>query len=962
MMKSPFSDGEVRGKFHSPLENAVEGIFQTSPEGRLLSANQALARILGYESAEDLIANLVNIGQGYYVDPGTCTKIEQALEERDIAFGLEYQAYCRDGRKIWVHENIHAVRNQSGALLYYEGSIEDISERKRVEEALSKSERELRLIAENATEVIYAYDMNRRLIYVNPAIEILTGYSVDELREKDFISWIHVDDEARMMELGEGLYEGRGFADQEYRLITKGGQEKWGMSSWGPLFDEEGQQVGIQGRETDITERKRMEIEHKDAEETLRASEQRYRLLFEQNLAGVYCASLDGQILDCNVAAARILGFDTPEELMRQQVADLFFDAAEKVAVIARLWEKGELTNVELCLKKKDGSPVWILQNVNLLESGEGKSSRFQGTLIDITERGLAAKALKEANQRAIIKYERLLERISSLGQTLGMARDLQTVFRAVRDFAQVSAPCDSIVISLCDPERSERTASYVWSNGEELDVENIPVVKLNGGPASRVIASQSVLITHDFRKIILERGLLTIGPPAEKRLPDSALTAPMTIKGRTIGIIEIQSYESNAYMSEHSIAIRMAANLAAIAIENVRLFDAEHEKEEQLRQSQKMEAVGKLAGGVAHDFNNLLTVITGYSELTLRRLNETDPLRRNIEEIKVAGDRAASLTRQLLAFSRKQVLQPEVMDFNAVLVEMFKMLQRLIGEDIDLLPVLDPSLGQIKADPGQIHQVLMNLAVNARDAMPQGGKLTIKTANIDIDEEYASHHVSVRPGRYVMLSVSDSGSGMDEATQARIFEPFFTTKEVGKGTGLGLSTVYGIIKQSGGNIWVYSEVGKGTTFKIYLPRADQEFETIEDSVSDDLPVGTETILLVEDEEMVRHMTREILQLSGYRVIEAMHGVDALQVCKLHDGPIQLMLTDVVMPQMGGRVLAEQAAQLRPEMRVLYMSGYTDDAIVHHGVLDKNMAFIEKPFPPDALARKVREVLDAGSA
>jgi signal transduction histidine kinase/ActR/RegA family two-component response regulator len=380
---------------------------------------------------------------------------------------------------------------------------------------------------------------------------------------------------------------------------------------------------------------------------------------------------------------------------------------------------------------------------------------------------------------------------------------------------------------------------------------------------------------------------------------------------------------------------------------------------EEQLRQAQKMEAVGKLAGGVAHDFNNLLTAINGHSDLAMRRLKHEDPLYDKLEKIKKAGERAATLTHQLLAFSRKQILQPKVLDLNQVVFELNKILQPLIGEDIDLFTKLKPDLGMIKADPGQLEQVLMNLSVNARDAMPRGGKLTIETANVYLDAEYADRHFSISPGWYVMLAVSDTGIGMDAQTQERIFDPFFTTKEVGKGTGLGLSTVYGIVKQSGGNIWVYSEVGQGTTFKVYLPCVDRCAEEPETRIDrNQLSEGNETVLLVEDEEMVREMAKEILEESGYQVLEAKHGHEALLIAEQHRGHIHLMLSDVVMPQMSGRELAEQFAPLRKDMKVLYMSGYTDDAIVHHGVLDEGTAFIEKPFTPNALARKVRETLN----
>jgi PAS domain S-box-containing protein len=380
---------------------------------------------------------------------------------------------------------------------------------------------------------------------------------------------------------------------------------------------------------------------------------------------------------------------------------------------------------------------------------------------------------------------------------------------------------------------------------------------------------------------------------------------------------------------------------------------------EQQLRQAQKMEAIGKLAGGVAHDFNNIVTIITGYSDMLLSRIGPENSMRRELEQIKKAGDRAHSLTRQLLAFSRRQMLQPKVLDLNAVVTNLEPMLQRLIGENIELVIELKPGLEQVKADPGQIEQVIMNLAINARDAMPQGGKLLLETDNVELDEAYARRHIPTQPGSYVRLAVSDTGCGMDAATQSRIFEPFFTTKEQGKGTGLGLSTVYGIVKQSGGYIWVYSERGQGTTFKIYLPRVLAPADSVPPVMHwSSLPQGKETVLVVEDEPEVRWLVRDMLQHLGYNVLEARHGIEAQVLSIQHPGPIHLLITDVVMPQMSGREIAEQLTSEHPETKVLYMSGYTDDAVVRHGVLAAHMAFLQKPFTPEALARKVREVLD----
>jgi len=373
------------------------------------------------------------------------------------------------------------------------------------------------------------------------------------------------------------------------------------------------------------------------------------------------------------------------------------------------------------------------------------------------------------------------------------------------------------------------------------------------------------------------------------------------------------------------------------------------------------MEAVGRLAGGVAHDFNNLLQVINGYAEYAIDNLAPEDRLREDMQNILDSGRRASNLTRQLLAFGRRQVLRPVVLDVNKATLEMAEILRRFLGEDIELVLALAPDLGRVKADPGQFELVLMNLAVNSRDAMPQGGTLTIETVNVELNEPSAARPLGIAPGPYVTLAVSDTGRGMDEATKASVFEPFFTTKEQGKGSGLGLATVYGIVRQSGGAIWLESELGRGTTFKICLPRLAAAAEAAPPETPETTRArGTETILLVEDEDNVREFVRRILEASGYTVIACRNGADALLACERHPGPIDLLLTDVIMPQMSGGRLAERLSAIRPTTRVLFMSGYADDAIAQHGVLDPGTQFIAKPFTTAALATKVREVLDSG--
>ncbi len=454
-----------------------------------------------------------------------------------------------------------------------------------------------------------------------------------------------------------------------------------------------------------------------------------------------------------------------------------------------------------------------------------------------------------------------------------------------------------------------------------------------------------------------------------------SLLLVALRVRGESVGLLALVRFRpgSTAFDEADLELAQALADQAALAISNARLLRsamqelAERQRaeaalrksEEQLRQSQKMEAIGRLSGSVAHDFNNLLSVILSYSDLVLSDLKPIDPLRADIESIRRAGEKAADLTRQLLAFSRQQVLTPRTLDLTDVLRESEKMLRRLLSEDIEIVTHYARALSHVKVDPGQIDQVLLNLVVNARDAMPDGGKLTIETKNVELDDSYTTEHFGVASGAHVMLAVSDTGIGMDQQTQARIFEPFFTTKEIGKGTGLGLSTVFGIVKQSGGHIWVYSEPGGGTTFKVYFPVSmDVDAELPVEVVAPTTMQGTETILLVEDQDEVRRVAQAILRRYGYHVIEARNAGEALLSCERHPRTIHLLLTDVVMPQLSGRELAERLLTIRPDMRVLYMSGYTENVIVHHGILDSGIAYLQKPIVPDLLVRRVREVLD----
>jgi PAS domain S-box-containing protein len=554
--------------------------------------------------------------------------------------------------------------------------------------------------------------------------------------------------------------------------------------------------------------------------------------------------------------------------------------------------------------KRKDRTTLPVLIEDRLLQNEEGRIIGIRSTIQNITDRKRAEEALRKSEA----KFKSLFDEAPVGYMELDTKGRITQVNRTELAMLGYSA--------------EEMIGQPIWKfNVKEEESRQRVTAKLSG----------SMQTGKPFKRTYKRKD----GTTLPVLLDDSVIR---DAEGRVTGIhAVIQDITERKRTEEEMVTLQ-----------------------EQLRQSQKMEAIGRLAGGIAHDFNNLLTVIKGYTQLSLVELNEMDPLKGNLQEIKKASDRAADLTRQLLAFSRRQILDFKVLDLNMLLQDLGKMLHRILGEDIELVYVLAEDLGKIKTDPGQIEQVILNLAVNARDAMPSVGKLIIETANVELDETYARTYIGATPGHYVMVSVSDTGYGMSPEVKEHIFEPFFTTKEKSKGTGLGLSTVYGIVKQSGGYIWVDSEPGCGTTFKIYLPRVEEEASVLHptDDTSS-LPCGSETVLIVEDEPSVRGLVVRVLRELGYTLIEAANGEEALHIVQEQDDKkINLLLTDVVMPQMGGKELADQLKIPQPDIKVLFISGYTDDAIVRHGVLEPGTNFLQKPFSPSALTHKVREVLD----
>ncbi len=734
-----------------------------------------------------------------------------------------------------------------------------------------------------------------RILDVNEASAKFGGYKREELIGRLSSELGLLADSSERGQLIAGMKSANP-RNQKVRVRRKDGEIRTVLLSADPIILND--EPCILSVSVDITE-------EEEEEKALRESEQKYRTVVENSLQGLAILQ-DGCFVFCNQAFANMMGYSIKKllSISAEEMLNLVHPDDQLLMLSRhhdRLAGKPVPARYEYRGIRKDGTEVWLEAFASPIEY-HGKLA-VQSAYVDVTERKKAEKALKESEEALKNSAEYVNQIINCLGDSI-FVKDDKHRFLVVND-----ASC-----------------AFMGKKREELlgqtNLESLPK------ELAKALAERE--------QHLLETGRESV---SEESLPDG--------HGRKHTVMTKTTLLTDKNGSRQIVGLMRD-------ITEYKLLQA------QFLQSQKMEAIGVLAGGIAHDFNNLLTVIRGYTELLLEDYSPTDSKRRDLEEIGKAAQRANSLTSQLLAFSRKQILQPELLNLSDSLIDMDKMIRRLIGEDIDLAIIAHSDLGLVHADPGQIQQIIMNLVINARDAMPMGGKLTIETANMDFDDPYVDRHPGTAKGAYVMLAISDNGLGMDSETQARIFEPFYTTKGKGKGTGLGLSTVYGIVKQSNGFIWVYSEPGKGSTFKIYFPRREGESARSESEIHPESRFrGSETVLIAEDEAPVRALASRILRERGYKVLEAPNGMEALRIGSEYSGPIHLVLTDAIMPGISGSTLVSRLEVLRPGIQALFVSGYTDNSIVHHGILDSNVNFLQKPFTVEGLARKVWEVLNS---
>ena len=872
-------------------------------------------------------------------------RIQQAINQGHRNREEEYRFRRSDGSWLWVADRISVVTDPAGEPVRLLGIMTEVGARRDAEAALRGSEARYRSLVDNLREVVFRTDTAGRWELLNPAWEELTGFAILETVGTPFLDYVHPEDRAVSAKAFERLLGRRRTTHRnEVRYLTRDGGFRW-VEVWARLtLDERGEPAGTSGTLTDITERKRAELlssgqsrllEEIAAGTPLPAVLDRIARFTEEHgspgIATLMMPVGDGTSL--RLASAPRLpeslraGFGSVPVGPRNGTCGTAAFRRERVIVrdIATdpLWEGWPGRDALL------GAGIRACWSVPILSARGEVLGTFAVYYVDVREPGAEDLRIVEiASHLAKIAIER--ERTQAEVQR--STRLFQQVMETLPIGVWVTSADGRIIFG--NPAGRE-----IWGGGQYTDVERFGESRAWWADTGEAIgpgqwAAARVLLNGETTLNEL------VGIQSFDGRQKTILSSAVPIRGPENEIL-------GAIIVNQDVTERRAAE------------EALRRSEEQLRQAQKMEAVGQLAGGIAHDFNNLLTGVLTYCDLILQEVRQGDPIRSDVEQIRHAGQRAAGLTRQLLAFSRRQVLQPRVLSLNSTVTELDGMFRRLIRADISLETELDPALWYVLADPGQIEQVLVNLVVNARDAMPQGGRITVTTANRQYPASGIERQNGVRPGSYVVLTVGDNGQGMDPHTQGRIFDPFFTTKEPGKGTGLGLSTVYGIVEQSGGHIGVESAPGRGATFTIHLPR--YEGTGAASPPRGDrrtLPGGAETLLLVEDENAVRSSARRLLERHGYTVLEARHGADALRIVEEADREVDLVVTDLVMPEMGGRELVERLRTRRPALKVLFMSGYTEKAITTDGLMPPRTGFVEKPFTMEQLLRRLRELLD----
>ncbi len=892
------------------------------------------------------------------------------------------------------------------------------AERKRAEDKLIEERRLLHTIMDNVPDMIYFKDRESHFTRLN--VKLAAGLNLTDPAQAvgktdfDFFpadqAQIFYADEQEIIRTGQPL------VGEEEKIVWASGEVTWVSTTKMPQRDPKGKIIGTFGVSRDITERKRTEealIEEKHLLDTL--------MDYLPDL--IYFKDREGHFTQVNRALARQYGLSGPSQAVGTTDFDFFspenaqgfYRDEEQMIRTGQPMVGKEEKNIW-----RDGHVTWDSTTKLPWRDAKGNIIGTFGMSRDITERKRAEEELYESRQMLQTILDTIPQRVfwkdrnfSFLGCNKAFALDAglkdpaEIIGRndyelAWRDTAERYRADDKLVMEQETPrlnyeEPQDRPDGSQWwvrtnklplrdregkvvgmigtfediTERKQVEAEHVRLVTAIEQSAEGVVITSATgdieyvnpaftRITGYSREEVLGKNPRILKSGQQDPAFYQQLWATILRGEIWHGQLINRRKDGSLYTEELNIApVRGAQGEVTHFISTKQDVTERKQLERQLIQAQKMEAVGRLAGGVAHDFNNLLTIINGYAQLLTERSSPEDPRLELMEEILMAGEKAASLTRQLLAFSRRQVLEPRILDLSRVLADLEKMLHRLIGEDVELVTTYEPDLGRVKVDPGQIEQVVMNLAVNARDAMPEGGKLNIETSNVEIDEGYARSHPNITPGKYVMMAVSDTGCGMDLDIQRHIFEPFFTTKEKGHGTGLGLATTYGIIKQSGGFIWVYSEPGQGSTFKIYFPSVGEALPPYEPiDVPTEPTKGSETVLVVEDEMRVRSMVCETLKSKGYKILEAEGAAQALKIAEYYTSPIHLLLTDVVMPKTSGKGLAKRLSTLHHETRVLYMSGYTDDAIVRQGILEDGASFLQKPFAIYALVRKVRQVLD----